>query len=68
MSNSTQPPRNQPWYHVLIDGSDRITYVAQTNVVADDTGIAVQHPLVPYFFDRFEGGTYVRNDRSWPER
>ena len=34
-SNQTQPDRNQPWYHVLVDGNHKVTYVAQSNLTYD---------------------------------
>ena len=34
-SNQTQPERNQPWYHVLVDGNHNITYVAESNLRID---------------------------------
>ena len=66
MSNKSQPDRNQPWYHVLIDGSTTVTYPAEENLLADTSGLPVNHPLVPAFFSGFENGVYVRNDVSWP--
>lgn len=65
-SNRTQPDRNQPWYHVLVDGSPHITYAAQTSLLPDDSGKQVRHHLLPYFFSGFENGRYLRNDRPWP--
>ncbi|MEQ8660133.1 MAG: heat shock protein HspQ, partial [Gammaproteobacteria bacterium] len=26
---STRPPKDQPWYHVLVDGAEHATYVAE---------------------------------------
>lgn len=66
-SNQTQPPLDQPWYHVLVDGGTHVTYVAELNLEADATGAPIQHPLIPYFFSAFEEGAYQRNDRPWPE-
>ena len=34
-SNQTQPDKNQPWYHLLVDGVKQVTYVAQTNLEKD---------------------------------
>ncbi|MEX0939676.1 MAG: heat shock protein HspQ [Pirellulales bacterium] len=65
-SNRTQPARNQPWYHVLVDGTDGTTYVAQSNLRPDDRLDPVEHPLVDQFFDDFDGERYERNDREWP--
>jgi len=65
--NQTQPDRNQSWYHVLVDGSDQVTYVAESNLHKDKIKKTVAHPLLNYFFSRSEEGKYVRNDNPWPE-
>lgn len=64
-SNRTQPDRNQPWYHVLVDGAQHATYVAQQNLIQDKSGNAVTHPLLGLFFSKFDNGAYIRNDRRW---
>ena len=64
-TNQTQPPREQPWYHLLVDGAGHTTYAAETNLEPDDTGDPVVHPLLPHFFEAFEDGRYVRNDRPF---
>ena len=66
-NNQAQPDRDQPWYHVLVDGSDATTYPAQQNLLPDDSGEPVDHPLVDYFFSGFADGRYTRNDRPWPQ-
>ena len=65
-SNRTQPDRNQPWYHVLVDGSTAVTYAAETSLEADQTGQPVHHPLVPQLFEAFHHGQYERNEVPWP--
>jgi heat shock protein HspQ len=60
--NQTQPPRNQPWYHVLVDGSAATTYAAQTSLEADDSTEPVRHHLVEALFESFEDGRYERNE------
>ncbi len=64
--NQTQPSRNQPWYHVLVDQTETSTYAAAENLVADTSGLPVEHPLVPHFFSNFQDGAYRRNDIPWP--
>jgi heat shock protein HspQ len=64
--NKSQPDRNQPWYHVLVDGSTVVTYAAQSSLIPDTAGQPVHHPIVPRFFDRFEQGRYERNTEPWP--
>ena len=49
-SNQTQPDREQPWYHVLVDGSGTVTYPAQESLLRDDSGQPVTHPLLEAFF------------------
>ncbi len=62
-SNQTRPDRNQPWYHVLVDGSFSTTYAAQTSLEADERPAPIIHPLLEHFFTEFAGDRYVRNDR-----
>jgi len=64
-SNPTQPARDQPWYHVLVDRSHHTTYVAEQNLMPDPSGAEVLHPLLGEFFEAFQDGRYVRNERSW---
>lgn len=65
--NQTQPARNQPWFHLLVDDSEQVTYVAENNLEADETNEEITHPLVSYFFVRSRQGLYIRNDNAWPD-
>lgn len=65
-SNKTQPKRDQPWYHVLVDGSNQTTYAAQDSLMPDPCDEPIRHPLLGAFFSAFHEGAYVRNDRPWP--
>lgn len=57
-SNQTQPDRDQPWYHVLVDGSEATTYVAQEHLeLAADTG-EISHPLLNKVFRSYFQGRY----------
>jgi heat shock protein HspQ len=64
-SNKTQPDREQPWYHVLVDSSHQTTYAAEENLEPDPNPLSISHPLLPMFFEAFEDGRYVRNDRPF---
>jgi len=59
--------RSQPWYHVLVDGSDQATYVAQNNLTRDSSNKIFNHPLVSYFFNQAGNGEYIRNENPWPD-
>lgn len=63
--NRTQPARHQPWFHVLVHGSDAITYAAQSNLLPDESTDEVEHPFVELFFRDFADGRYRRNQRPW---
>ncbi len=58
--NQTQPRRDQPWYHVLVDGSENTTYVAEENLEVDPTGEQIRHPLIGKMFRGFLDGRYYR--------
>ena len=45
-SNQTQPDRNQPWYHLLVDGNHKVTYVAQSNLTYDSSTEPVIHGMI----------------------
>ena len=56
---ATRPPKDKPWYHVLVDGSDQTTYVAERNLENEPSGEPIRHPLVEEVFSSFEDGAYV---------
>jgi len=57
----TKPPRDEPWYHVLVHNQTHETYVAERNLAHDESGADVHHPLVEHYFDAFDNGSYRRN-------
>ena len=58
----SRPPKNRPWYHVLVHGSEHTTYVAEQNLEPDDSTEPISHPMLEQFFSKFENGKYVRNE------
>ena len=60
----SQPPKERPWYHVLVDEATHTTYVAERNLEPDEEGGPVRHPGVATFFQRFEAGRYVPRRRE----
>jgi heat shock protein HspQ len=59
----SRPPKDRPWYHVLVSGSQQVSYVAERHLAADDSGEPVRHPLLEKYFERFEDGHYVPSQR-----
>lgn len=56
----SRPPRDRPWYHVLVHEADHMTYVAERHLAADPRGEPIRHPLVSHYFDGFRDGHYER--------
>ena len=56
---TSQPPRDKPWYHVLVDGGGQVTYVAERNLEPDPSAAPISHPLLDRFFDTFRDGRYA---------
>ena len=57
----TRPPRDQPWYHLLVHEAEHMTYVAERNLQPDLTGEPIRHPGLGQFFDDLRDGIYVRS-------
>ena len=60
----SRPPKGKPWYHVLVHGASHTTYVAERNLERDRSATPIEHPMLGYFFSRFEGGRYVSGNRN----
>jgi len=58
----SRPPKDKPWYHVLVHETGQSTYVAEQNLEVDDSGEPIKHPMLEHFFSRFENGRYRRID------
>ena len=54
----SRPPKDQPWYCVLVHDATHETYVAERNLEADASSAPVRHPLVDTFFRNFSDGRY----------
>jgi heat shock protein HspQ len=60
----SRPPKDQPWYHVLVHEAAHTTYVAQRNLESDESEAPISHPMLEVFFSRFERGRYIGAYRS----
>jgi heat shock protein HspQ len=57
----SRPPKDMPWYHVLVHDSAAETYVAERHLELDESIAPIEHPLVGVFFDELHDGHYIRN-------
>ena len=60
----SRPPKDKPWYYVLVDGAKHQTYVAERHLETDDSGKPIDHPLLSEFFNGMKEGTYVMRHKS----
>ncbi len=56
----SRPPKDRPWYRVLVHGAEQETYVAERHLDPDPSGEPITHPLIDRLFDRFERGVYLK--------
>lgn len=54
------PPKDRPWYHVLVDDAKHATYVAEQHLEKEPSGKQIKHPALGQFFDTFSNGRYRR--------
>ena len=61
----SRPPKDRPWYKVLVHDSDQETYVAERNLDNDSSHEPVDHPMIESYFKRFNDGHYLHSqDRN----
>ncbi len=57
----SRPPKDQPWYHVLVDDAHKETYVAEQNLENDTSLSPIKHPLLSQYFHDYIDGRYASN-------
>ena len=60
----SRPPKDQPWYRVLVHDAIHETYVAERNLEPDTSGEPIRHPLIKTHFRGFTDGHYLTSERS----
>lgn len=55
----SRPPRDQPWYRVLVDSASHETYVAERNLEASTDLGPIRHPMVDSHFSGIRQGVYL---------
>ena len=59
----SRPPKNEPWYHVLVHEATNSTYVAEQNLESDPSAREINHPMIKNFFTDLRNGRYI-NDKK----
>ncbi len=60
----SRPPRDQPWYHVLVDDAAHTTYVAERNLAPVEAPRKITHPLAEGLLGEFDGERYQLRQRA----
>ena len=58
------PPKDKPWYKVLVHNAFHESYVAERNLIPDSSIESINHPLIEYFFKRYQSGNYIHSQRN----
>ncbi len=58
------PPKDEPWYNVLVHNAFHETYVAERNLIPDSSIEPINHPLIEDFFELYQGGSYIPSQRN----
>ena len=60
----SRPPKDQPWYHVLVDNSIHQTYVAERNLEISEDISVIHHPMLDHYFTAMVQGHYPLKTRN----
>ena len=55
----SRPPKDEPWYHVLVNEAMHTTYVAEQNLEPAEAPQIIVHPLADRLFSGFDGERYT---------
>jgi heat shock protein HspQ len=55
-----RPSKDQPFYHLLAQNAETeyVAYVSEQNLLPDESGEPLRHPLLSEVFERDESGAY----------
>ena len=57
----SKPPKDKPWYCVLVHDQTYTTYVAERNLSLDKSEKEIIHPMVPIFLTTLKKGVYSKS-------
>ncbi len=55
----SKPPKDEPWYHVLVDNASHQTYVAERNLEMTQMTQPIYNPDIDLYFSGMENGDYL---------
>ncbi len=60
----SRPPKDNPWYHVLVNEAVHTTYVAEQNLEPSEAPQRIVHPFADRLFSAFDGERYTLRQRT----
>ena len=60
----SRPPKDAPWYHVIVHDALHTTYVAESNLEPDPEPQQIAHPDLGKHFSAFDGTRYLKEHRG----
>ena len=60
----SRPPKDEPWYHVLVNESVHTTYVAEQNLEPAEAPQKIVHPFADTLFSEFDGKRYILRQQA----
>ena len=60
----SRPPKDKPWYHVLVDEGMHTTNVAEQNLSDSNDLTEIRHPALDDYFLAFKNGYYLPRQHS----
>ena len=60
---SSRPPKDRPWYHVMVDKSEATTYVAERHLESSEDTQQIEHPQLGLFFHQYDLKRYFLKEK-----
>ena len=60
----SKPPKDKPWYHVMVNDEPHTTYVAERHLEVDPSRGPIKHILLGTVFGSFRNGVYISKLRT----
>jgi heat shock protein HspQ len=60
----SRPPKDAPWYHVMVHDALHTTYVAERNLKVEPDPTQIAHPLLGEYFTAFDGKRYLKGEKA----
>lgn len=53
------PPKDKPWYQVIVDGAEHVAYVSEKDLRSAQDRSQIDHPMLGDYFRQYNGNRYL---------